>query len=129
MRDQQRQILHEFDNLAKESEKFRSFLEVYTDCFKLVEPKELLIERKKEFDYKLTKILNNNGYKNLGVRDKLDRVWNNMEVPKQGKKKYLRPLSFLVMPIANSDKTIEMKIVIWDMYIENVRELVITLTN
>lgn len=128
MDDQKRQILQEFDKIVESHTGYvKETKENFKDQFSFKNLKGLLKERKDAFDYKLTRMMNSYGYTNIGLRNKLDNIWEDIAITQPAYKKYIRPLRYiypvtLVMDLI--DDTSLLKMQIWKNYTSDAKEVV-----
>jgi uncharacterized protein YllA (UPF0747 family) len=127
MKDRKRNLFQELEAIIKnENRLLKKTIESYKDDFKFVSTKELLEKRKEKFDYKFTKLMNNYGISPDNIRDRLDRLWNNIKLNERAGAKYIRPLKYvpLVTLVANLyDNTEIVKEHVWSMYMDKIRKL------
>jgi hypothetical protein len=121
MDTQRRQIATEYRIIAKKHENEANSALDY--IFSLEDFDQILSEKKDQFDYKVTRMLQVNGINTDGFRDKLNNIWEQLA------KKYKQPAwekntRILTFIPGFPDRTQTRKILLWNDYLEAIEHLV-----
>ena len=128
MDDTKRQIIVECKKIVENHTGYvTETKENFKDQFTFKEVKDLLTKRKEAFDYKLIRMMQSYGYYERGLGNKLDKVWEGINVTQSNYKKYIRPLRYLfplnfVVPFV--DDTSLLKLQIWRDYTEKTQSII-----